>query len=383
MSARPILFVDHAPALGGAEHSLLLLLRHLDRTRWQPHLAGVQGALLAAAADCGVAIHPLPMPRLRRSPRFPVDVWKTASALAGAAREASAALLYANTVRAAIYTAPVARRARLPFVWHMRDFWLSEAQPERPALDALGKRLLAASAALVLANSQAVAEWLPAMAGAKVQVVHNGIELAAFRPGDGRYAFRERHQIPPDAPVLGMVGRLRPWKGQERFLRLAARVRARHPDARFVVVGGAPFGVPGDYPDRLRRLAEELSLGESLVFSGHLDDVRPALAAFDLFIHPGDPEPFGLVNVEAMAMALPVVAFGHGALPEIVEDGVTGRLVPPGDEGALAAAALRLLDDPERRAQMGRAGRERVAEQFRIERTVEQIDRRLTMLLAG
>ena len=139
---RPLLFVDHAPALGGAERSLLLLLGSLDRTRWQLHVAGTPGPLLQEAAWQGVTPHAVPLPRLRRSPRFPLALGQGALHLTRLARELGAAALVANTVRAALYTAPAARLARRPFIWHMRDFWLGETRPEREGSDRLGKRLL-------------------------------------------------------------------------------------------------------------------------------------------------------------------------------------------------------------------------------------------------
>jgi glycosyltransferase involved in cell wall biosynthesis len=367
----PILFVDHAAALGGAERSLLLLLEHLDRQQWQPYLACNGGPLAAAARRLGVPVYEVPLPHLRRSPRFALDGARGALALARLARETGAVLLHANTVRAAFYTAPAARLARRPFVWHMRDFWLAEQEPSRPAFDRLGKRLLAASAARIVANSHAVARHLPH--SARLAVVHNGIDLSRFDPAQTGAAFRQEHGIPPAAPVAGVAGRLRPWKGQDRFLRVAARVAAALPEAHFVVAGGDPFAVDDAYPQALHRLAARLDLAGRVTFTGHLDDVRPALAAFDLFVHPGDPEPFGLVNVEAMAMALPVVAFAHGALPEIASPD-SGVLVPPGDEEAMARAIISLLADRQRRQTLGRAGRNRAEQHFAIARTVAAME---------
>lgn len=371
----PILFVDHAPAIGGAEKSLLLLLTHLDRTQWELHLAGTGGLLLDRAAAHGVVPHRIDMPRLRRASwawRVPLDWFSTARRLAGLANDIDAALLYANTVRAAFYAAPAARLARRPFVWHMRDFWLSESKPRYVWLDSLLKRLLCVAATHVIANSHAVAEHLPA--GAPLTVVHNGIELKAFDPMlDGR-AFRAAHDVPADVPLVGMMGRLRPWKGQSRFLRMATRVRAAVPEAHFIIVGGTPFGEISDYARRLRRLTHELNLTDAVTFTGHLDDVAPALAAMDVFVHPGDPEPFGLVNVEAMAMRMPVIAFTHGALPEIVVDGETGLLVAPDQTAALARSVIDLLQNPDRRKALGRAARERVVAHFDVEQTACRVD---------
>jgi glycosyltransferase involved in cell wall biosynthesis len=367
-----VLFLDHASALGGAERSLLLLIKHLDRSRWESHLVCTGGPLAEQATALGVPVHPAPMPRLRRSPCFLRDWLAGARAIAHLARQSGAALLVANTVRAALYAASAARLTSVPFVWHMRDFWLSESRPRRLWADMLGKRLLCAAAAHVITNSQAVAAHLPSRR--RITVVYNGIEIERFDPAMDGTLFRTRYGIPPDVPLVGTVGRLRPWKGQARFLWLAAQVVREVPEARFLVVGGEPFGVGGDYPQRLRCLAAELSLADQVAFTGHLNEVRPALAAMDVFVHPGDPEPFGLVNVEAMAMGKPVVAFAHGALSEIVLNMETGLLVKPEDEATLAQAILTLLRDPARRQAMGQAGRARVEVRFTADRMATEVE---------
>lgn len=374
-----ILFVDHAASLGGAEHSLLLFLKHLDRERWQPHLAGTAGPLLEQAKTAGIPSHLVDLPRLRRSFRFPLDWWGHAGALAQVAQHISARALYANTVRAALYTVVAARRAHLPFIWHMRDFWLSESQPRFPWLDSLLKRLLCTAAACVITNSHAAARHLPC--SGKIRVIHNGIDLTQFNHRRDGTSFRQHHQIPPQAPLIGTVGRLRPWKGQHRFIEMAAQLRQQQHHAYFVIVGGSPFGIDDDYPNELQQMVADRQLHGRLIFAGHLADVEPALAAMDLFVHPGDPEPFGLVNVEAMAMALPVVAFAHGALPEIVLDGQTGRLVPPENVSALATAVSHLLHHAEERRQLGVAGRTRAVTHFDIHRVAKEIDALLTDLL--
>jgi len=369
---KTVLFVDHATALGGAEHSLLLLLKHLDRTRVQAHLAAAEGPLARRARALGIPVHPAPLPRLRGSPTWFWDGMQGVMSLARLAREVGADVLYGNTVRASVYTAAAARLVRRDFIWHMRDFWLSETEPRFVTVDRWGKRALCAAATHVIANSRATAQHLPCPG--RVTVIYNGVELSLYDPRMDGLPFRQAHSIPRDAAVVGMVGRLRPWKGQKVFLRVLAAVQATHPDVWGVIVGGTPFGVEDAYPQELRALAHTLGVADRVVFTGHLEDVRPALAAMDLLVHPGDPEPFGRVVIEAMAMARPVVAFAQGALPEILRHGQTGFLVQPGDEEEMVAHILRLLRNPEQARRMGEEARRHVEARFTAERTAREVE---------
>ena len=379
-SPSPILFVDHAQHLGGAEHSLLLLARHLDPTMWQSHVASPEGALAKAAQQFGIPHHSVALPRLKRSLKVGANWLKSARTLATIAENIGATVLVANTVRAAFYAAVAAKLCKRPFLWHMRDFWLSESKPRYPRLDYSLKKLLCNRAACVVANSHATAAQLPC---ANVTVVHNGIDFARFATAGDDIAFREAHNIPQNAPLVGIVGRLRPWKGQHRFVEMAASVLVPHPNTHFVIVGGSLFESDNGYTNVIRQTVQQQSLSEKVHFTGHLDDVRHALEAMDIFVHSGDPEPFGLVNAEAMAAGLPVVAFAHGALPEIVQDGKTGLLVPPFQVPALAQAVNSLLTAPARATELGYAGQNRVQKLFSIQQTAENFSSVLQTLLGA
>ena len=370
-----IIFLDHAPALGGAEHSLLLLLGHLDRTQWQPHLAGVPGALLQRAQTLGVPTYELELPRLRRSPTAVTHALATARHIAQIAHQTNALALHSNTIRATFYAALASKLGRIPLIWHMRDFWLSENEPQRKGLDSFLKRILCRTAAHVITNSHAVAAHLPPRPN--VSVVHNGLDLTHFGGDwaqDGR-AFRHQHTIPEEAVVVGMVGRLRPWKGQPEFIQMAAHLRQQgHTNLHFLIVGGSPLPTAEDaqYLAHLHTLIHHHALTPTFTFTGHMGDVRPALAALDIFVHPGQPEPFGLVNIEAMALAKPIVAFAHGALPEIVLHGETGFLVPPADTAQLATYVHQLAQEAPLRHHLGTNGRTR-AQTFDIRHTADKV----------
>ena len=380
MNPVPILFVDHAHALGGAENSLKLLLKHLDPKHWQLHLACPKGPLAMGVKQLNVTIHTLQFPKLRRSLRSPFDWWQGIYGLSHIARTINARAVISNTIRATIYACPAAKIAKTAFVWTMRDFWLSESKPQAPGFDSLSKRILCKMTNAVIANSYATAGHLPCKS--KTTVIHNGIDIEHYTPSSSRrQASRAGFNLPDDVFILGMVGRLRPWKGQNRLLRVLKYVLEKHPHTQCMIVGGAPFKSSEKYIAQLHQLVRDLDLLDRVTFTGQLDDVRPALSAMDVFVHPGDPEPFGLVNIEAMAMEKPVVAFAHGALPEIVEHGETGLLTPPFDEKAMAQAISELINNPSQRNAMGNAGRRRVEQIFSITNTARAVDKVLNTIV--
>jgi len=366
-----VLFVDHAPALGGAEHSLLSLLECLDRDLVTPSLACAPGALLARAQEMGVACHAVAMPQMRGHPLGLVRLWRGAVALERMARREAADVVCANTVRGSLYAAMAAVLARLPLVWYVRDI----------LAPGLYVRTLERIASAVVAVSQAAAEPL----GGAATVIPNGVRIDAFTANaEASAQMRARWGVPVDAPVVGMVGRLRPWKGQDHFLRAMRLVADQRPDAWFVLVGGAVFAEREPFLPRLRELAAELRLLDRVVFAGQMEDVAAAYAAMDVVVHCSvEPEPFGRVVIEAMAASRPVVAYDWGGPHEIVIPGETGLLVAPGDYGALGEAALALLRDAGRRRVLGAAGRARAEECYDARATARRVQAVLVQAAHG
>jgi glycosyltransferase involved in cell wall biosynthesis len=212
--------------------------------------------------------------------------------------------------------------------------------------------------------------------GRRIWKVPLGIRISDVEMGRGRGEFI-RHSLGWDHnQIVGIVGRLEPWKGQEVFLRAAACLAEAHPQARFAVVGGAILGSEGSYPDDLRRLAVSLGLSDRVHFTGHQADVYPWYDALDVVVHASFDEPFGLVLVEAMALGKPLVATAAGGPLEIVEDGVSGLLIPPGDPERLAQAVDPVLRDSALASYLSQGAAER-AKQF----TEEQMAERFAYLL--
>lgn len=251
---------------------------------------------------------------------------------------------------------------------------------EEPAIN-LRQRLRARLALAALrradapvAVSQATADRLTDLApipSDRIRVIHNGIQLERFDPSmdwKQRLAFRENLGVGPSDPLVVMPAVLRPGKGHDVLLDSAPQVLRRLPRARFVVAGG------GELEQELMNRAE--GLGSAVLFLGHRSDIPQLLAASDLVVLPSRSEALPTVAMEAAAASRAIVASRVGGVPEVVEDGVTGMLVPPGDPRALSEAITSLLSSPARLRVLECAARRKAVEEFGIE---SQVDRTLEL----
>ena len=204
----------------------------------------------------------------------------------------------------------------------------------------------------------------------KVKLISNGIDLAPYRAAEieARRRSPERRQSAADdgSFTVGFLGRLEQQKGVPYLIRAAAIVKQHNPRVRFVLAGD------GKLRSELERLAAELRVDDVVKFVGWQSDVVKFLSGIDVMAMPSLWEAFGLSAAEAMAIEKPVIASRVDGLPEVVEDEVTGLLVPPAEEAPLADAILRLASDPVRRRAMGKAGRERVEARFSLDFMIER-----------
>jgi glycosyltransferase involved in cell wall biosynthesis len=197
----------------------------------------------------------------------------------------------------------------------------------------------------------------------RIVTVHDGVNLSFI----DRQPALDSHAtfwLPHGAPVVGNVAALAAHKGQRHLVAAAARVVREVPDARFLILGD------GELRDALEKQIKELGLERHVLLAGFRPDALGLMKTFDLFVMSSITEGLGSAVLEAMACRKAVVATRAGGIPEAVEDGATGLLVPPHDEAALAAAIVRLLRDPALAAELASAGRRRVEDQFSVERMV-------------
>jgi glycosyltransferase involved in cell wall biosynthesis len=202
----------------------------------------------------------------------------------------------------------------------------------------------------------------------RVTVILNGINVERFSPGDAGLRARVRAELglSEDAPLVVCASNLRPEKGIHYLVEAAEIVKSRQPEAHFAIIGA------GTELQRLRQDAAARSLQGTVQFTGARSDVHRFMAAADVIAVPSVwQEPAGFVAMEGMAAGRPVVATRVGGIPEYLEEGVTGLLVPPRSAGELAGALLRLLQEPGVADAMGRAGRARAENRFSMQRWVQ------------
>lgn len=272
-------------------------------------------------------------------------------------REMEADLVMAHSVKSALVGAAMAKRLRVPFVWSVHDL-VSAAY--MGWLNALATRaLIRVFADAVVVNSRATLEELGPLR----------VPSLIRPPG---VSLKPRREVADDARtssglVVGMVGRLAPWKGQDVFIRAFQQAFRARKDVEGLIVGAAQFGETA-YEESLLAAVDAAGIGDRMTFAGHVSDVQEQLQRMDLLVHASVlPEPFGAVVIEGMAAGVALVAADAGGPREVITDGVDGLLYPPGDVAALAERLKLLADDQGLRERLGEAARER-ARDFDYER---------------
>ena len=213
-----------------------------------------------------------------------------------------------------------------------------------------------------------------------IDVIPFGADLRVFRPGAFKPTqARRAFHLPANKIIIGLVGRFDPQKGQEYLLRAAPAILKAIPRAHFVLVGEETRG-EGGFLGQLKNLVKELNLSKNVQFLPFTDNVPFLLSAFDLVAMPSFSETFGYLAVEAMAMGVPVVGTNAGGLPEIIEDGTTGYLVPPKNSDALVSAIIKILRSKGTARNMGRRGILRVQKHFDFDKNLLQFEQILGRL---
>lgn len=347
---------------GGSERRFLRLANGLPRDRFDVRIGVLQpgGDLVGEFAKTGLPIIPF-----YRRWRFD---FSPATRLAAYCRAEDIAVIHAMHWLSGTFAAQAAQHlprtaaigSTVGRIYDVVSFSM---------LRAWNDRRLSRHVGAMVVNSASLRDYLLAhhYPAERIIIIPNGVSLPdlATRPAQ-RAALRQQYSIPADAPCVGILARLEAVKDHATFVRAASIVSAQHPAARFMIAG------EGAERARLDALVAELGIASQVIFTGNVAGAEAVMAAWDVAVlcslHEGLPNAI----LETMAWGLPVVATRVGGIPDLVADGVTGLLVPPGDAAALAAALGALIADPDRAQTLGAAGRQRVADQWSVAQMVDR-----------
>jgi glycosyltransferase involved in cell wall biosynthesis len=356
--------LDHL-GIGGAQTHAVQVLRHLDRRRFSPMVCALKprGDLRPTVEEMGVPVFDGGLDATLRGREGLRVLWRLARLLRRERVDIAHSYLFHPNV-----LAPVAGRLA-----GVRAVVASKRSLDRyPGLGPrLACRLGNALAHRVTVNAEAVGRFVAAeerLSPSRMVVIPNGVSEEALAPGIDRAAARRRLDLSPDGPVIGAVSRLAWKKGVSHLLDAVPSLLEAVPEVTVLLVGDGPLR--GD----LEAQAARLGVAGRVLFLGPRRDASTLLPAFDVLVLPSVVEGMSNTLLEAMAARLPVVATDVGGNPEVVVDGETGFLVPPGDPGRLAAATLKLLQAPEMARDMGAAGRRRVEAHYRADAMVRRIE---------
>jgi len=365
--------------MGGGEKSLLDLLKYLNREKYHPIVScPALGRFAEELREIGVETEIVPYhPRISELSRdngvnptvLPLFVcWLTPTILRlkDLIKDKGVHLIVTNGIKCHFIGAMLSCISKIKLIWHVRDFietdWL------KWVLRPMGRFF----PDKIITNSHAVRGIFSN--NGKTHTIYNGIDLSHFDPKIDGAKIRSEFKIGKDTKLIGTIGHFAPLKGYEDLIGAMREVVRGGFDVKLAVVGDAIYPHSKSYKQRLLSLVDLNGWKERVIFAGFREDIPELLASFDIFVLPSRSEGFGRVNLEAMAMGKSVISTNVGGVPEVVLDGVTGILVPPGNSKALSHAIMRLLDDSHLRESMGREGRRRVEKHFTLQAHVQRIE---------
>jgi len=348
---------------GGAQTVFVDLATRMDRSRWRP-IAAVPGAGWVADALTARGIQPVVTP-IRHGPFDPRYLLQLISMI----RRERVDLVHAHLLGPSVYGGLAGIACGVPVISTFHGH-VDVAPDER--FRGLKFRIIGRAAGAVVFVSERLRQFFlsvtPLDPGCTA-VIHNGVDLSAFRP-DAARPFRREMGVGSDEFLVGAVGHIRPPKAYDVFIRAAAQLRRVSASFRFVIVGLPEGTLLSD----LTRLRDELGLRDAVTFAGFREDIQRVMAALDVYVISSSTEGFSLSAVQAMACGVPVVATRCGGPEEIVTDGATGLLVEVADPGAIARAVAALWEAPDLRRRLALSGQGSVRQRFSQERMIGAYD---------
>ena len=374
--------------IGGSHYCLLYLVEHLDRAQYEPMVVFYETHPLLPRfqAAAKTIVHPQDSPvvwggtngftrLLRRGVNFLKFLGTVVRHVAFLRRHRVALVHLNNSITRHQDWMLAASLAGVPCVVHERGL-----NTEYTARD----RAYARRVSLIIPMSAWIRDHMVerGVPGDNIRIMYDGLDPEKVKVTTDATRLREQWNVCTSARVVGIVGNIRAWKGQETVVRAVIEVAKHHPDVVCFFVGAATRGDDA-YLTNLQAMVAEAGIERNVRFTGYQKEVPSLMNLMEFVIHASvAPEPFGMVVLEAMAQRKAVIGSRAGGPVEMIVEGETGLTFPPGDAQTLAARMGELLADPERSRRMGEAGYKRLLQEFTMAKYMDEIHAAYKAILA-
>jgi len=366
--------------IGGADYCLFKLVDQLDKDRFTPVVClSMRTAILELYEKAGIKTYIVDMERIRKciDPFYLTKLFSkfvpTILRIQKIIKKEHIHMVHGNDLLD-IYGPVAGRFSKIPVIQHVRWILVSPA-----ILRKVLTNLIFILNDTIISVSNAVAEEMFSNNNCikpHVKICYDWIDMEKAGHTQKSTGIRNEFNISKEIPLIGVVGRLEHWKGQEVFVRAASIVIKTFPKTKFLVVGGIVEGRRREnYGAMLEDLAKDLNIKDHIIFTGHREDIYDVMSALDVFVHSSiSPDPLPGVVMEAMFCSKPVVGANAGGVPEEVVHRKTGLLYTPGDYKEMAEAIIYLMQNPEMAKKMGRAGKDRVEKIFNKQNLCDKME---------
>lgn len=371
---RKILYIDEVSIIGGGTNSLSLILKNLDRSRYEPFLLNPEGPVNERARQMDVKVIPYDFKHRYLSIRIRgkriidplaltyrmIDGFR----LSRIVKRYKIDLIHCNNVSGYAASSVISFLTKIPVIWHVRTYW-----PDKLFSLWLPDKVIFVSDDLRKASGRN-------SNSDRMMVIHNGLNLDFCKSGNGKVPFRTELGL-NDYILVGNVGRVVPWKGLHVLIESMQPIFKEIEKSRLLIVGEEFVNERNrrtSYMEELKNLAKRLGIADKVIFTGFRADISNVLSAIDIFVSSSVNDPNPRAVLEAMYMGCSIIGTRSGGVPEMIEDGKSGVLVPTDDPESMTKAIKRLIEDSALRTGMGRAAKKRVEEHFTIDVTQRKIE---------
>lgn len=379
-----VLFVSHTSYLfGGAENSLLLILKSINRERFDPVVIIPRSGLLEEELNrLGIRTYKVKYAHwVREHVGIMIFIYCIILEIFAQPKfiriikKERINIIYSNTM--VIFSGAIsAFFTRIPHIWHIREIIKNDPSlcfffPDKLLLNFVMK-----FSNRIIAISQAVANQFSVDNFEKIRVVPNAVDFHVF---EGHTSIPTINGINPEDYLVAVIGYIHEKKAQDYAIRAVKLASRKIPNIKLLLIGRDS----NVFKKKLEQLIFELCLSDKVIFTGHRNDIPQIYTFCKVILIPSLNEPFGRTTIEAMAAGVPVIGTNSGATKEILQDGITGYLVSPEDPSEMAERIIKLFNHPEIAKKFGNNGKKIVQEKYNMGRHINNIEENIIEILAN